>query len=149
MAAGAGRAKRINVAEAFGAIAGAVRLVPKSTSPNLLEKAIRRSEVPDEDRRHTVHAGIKVSLAEQAIAASYGALIAEVRHAQHDGEPAGGAGVGREWLLRRADEAVPSTRSTLRAGVETVEEALQRLGKRWARRGIEGLVIKEAQLEDR
>ena len=142
-----------NVAEAFAAIAGAGKPAAKQhITLTLLEKA-----TPLEAKYlikiilGDMRTGIKVSLVEEAIAASYGAAIAEVRHARMlngnlpevlELAASGRLGEARMKLFHPLGFMLASP-------VETVEEALQRFSTEVAEEGIEGPVIKEAQLEDK
>ncbi len=142
-----------NVAEAFAAIAGAGKPAAKQhITLTLLEKA-----TPLEAKYlikiilGDMRTGIKVSLVEEAIAASYGAAIAEVRHARMlNGnlpevlELAAGGRLGEARM-----KLFHPLGFMLASPVETVEEALQRFSTEVAEEGIEGPVIKEAQLEDK
>jgi DNA ligase 1 len=141
------------IAEAFAAIAGAGKPAAKQQiTLTLLERA-----TPLEAKYlikiilGDMRTGVKVSLVEEAIAASYSVAIAEVRHARmlNGNLPevlelaAGGRlGEARMKLLHPLGFMLASP-------VETVEEALQRFSTEVAEEGIEGPVIKEAQLEDK
>jgi DNA ligase 1 len=142
-----------NVAEAFAAIAGAGKPAAKQhITLTLLERA-----TPIEAKYlikiilGDMRTGIKVSLVEEAIAASYGAAIAEVRHARMLN------GNLPEVLELAAGGRLSEARMKLfhplgfmlASPVETVEEALQRFSAEVAEEGIEGPVIKEAQMEDK
>jgi DNA ligase 1 len=142
-----------NVAEAFAAIAGAGKPAAKQhITLTLLERA-----TPLEAKYlikiilGDMRTGIKVSLVEEAIAASYGAAIAEVRHARMLN------GNLPEVLELAAGGRLSEARMKLfhplgfmlASPVETVEEALQRFSAEVAEEGIEGPVIKEAQMEDK
>jgi DNA ligase 1 len=141
------------IAEAFAAIAGAGKPAAKQQiTQTLLERA-----TPLEAKYlikiilGDMRTGIKVSLVEEAIAASYGAAIAEVRHARMLN------GNLPEVLELAAGGRLSEARMKLfhplgfmlASPVETVEEALQRFSAEVAEEGIEGPVIKEAQLEDK
>ena len=142
-----------NVAEAFAAIAGAGKPAAKQhITRTLLERA-----TPLEAKYlikiilGDMRTGVKVSLVEEAIAASYGAAIAEVRHARMlNGnlpevlELAAGGRLGEARM-----KLFHPLGFMLASPVETVEEALQRFSTEVAEEGIEGPVIKEAQLEDK
>src|ERR1700733_8378169 len=148
-----------NVAEAFAAIAGAGKPAAKQhITLTLLEKA-----TPLEAKYlikiilGDMRTGVKVSLVEEAIAASYGAAIAEVRHARMLN------GNLPEVLELAAGGRLDEARMKLfhplgfmlASPVETVEEALQRFTTEVAEEAKsgevhpDGPVIKEAQLEDK
>ena len=141
------------IAQAFAAIAGAGKPAAKQQiTQTLLERA-----TPLEAKYlikiilGDMRTGIKVSLVEEAIAASYGAAIAEVRHARMLN------GNLPEVLELAAGGRLSEARMKLfhplgfmlASPVETVEEALQRFSTEVAEEGIEGPVIKEAQMEDK
>jgi DNA ligase-1 len=142
-----------DLAEAFAAIAGAGKPAAKQhITLTLLERA-----TPLEAKYlikiilGDMRTGIKASLVEEAIAASYGAAIAEVRHARMLN------GNLPEVLELAAGGRLSEARMKLfhplgfmlASPVETVEEALQRFSTEVAEEGIEGPLIKEAQMEDK
>jgi DNA ligase 1 len=142
-----------NVAEAFAATAGAGKPAAKQhITLTLLERA-----TPLEAKYlikiilGDMRTGIKVSLVEEAIAAAYGAPIAEVRHARmlngNLPEVLELAAGGR--LAEARMKLFHPLGFMLASPVETVEEALQRFSAEVAEEGIEGPVIKEAQMEDK
>jgi DNA ligase-1 len=95
--------------------------------------------------------GIKVSLVEEAIAAAYTAPIGEVRRARmlngNLSQVLELAATGR--LAEAQMKLFHPLGFMLASPVETVEEALKRFSTEAAEEGIEGPVIKEAQLEDK
>ncbi len=95
--------------------------------------------------------GIKVSLVEEAIAAAYTAPIGEVRRARmlngNLPQVLELAATGR--LAEAQMKLFHPLGFILASPVETVEEALKRFSTEVAEEGLEGPVIKEAQLEDK
>jgi DNA ligase 1 len=95
--------------------------------------------------------GIKVSLVEEAIAAAYTVPIAEVRRARmlngNLPQVLDLAATGR--LAEAQMKLFHPLGFMLASPVETVEEALKRFSTEVAEEGLEGPVIKEAQLEDK
>jgi DNA ligase 1 len=95
--------------------------------------------------------GIKVSLVEEAIAAAYTVPIAEVRRARmlngNLSQVLELAATGR--LAEAQMKLFHPLGFMLASPVETVEEALKRFSTEVAEEGLEGPVIKEAQLEDK
>jgi DNA ligase 1 len=95
--------------------------------------------------------GIKVSLVEEAIAAAYTVPIAEVRRARmlngNLPQVLELAATGR--LAEAQMKLFHPLGFMLASPVETVEEALKRFSTEVAEEGLEGPVIKEAQLEDK
>jgi ATP-dependent DNA ligase I len=142
-----------DVAEAFAAIARASKAAAKQQIIlGLLGKA-----TPLEAKYlikiilGDMRTGVQVSLVEEAIAASYGAGIVEVRNARMLN------GNLPEVLELAATSRLAEARMKLfhplgfmlASPVETVEEALQRFSTEVAEEGLVGPVIKEAQLEDK
>jgi ATP-dependent DNA ligase I len=95
--------------------------------------------------------GIKVSLVEEAIAAAYTVPIAEVRRARmlngNLPQVLDLAATGR--LAEAQMKLFHPLGFMLASPVETVEEALKRFSTEVAEEGLDGPVIKEAQLEDK
>jgi DNA ligase 1 len=95
--------------------------------------------------------GIKVSLVEEAIAAAYTVPIADVRRARmlngNLPQVLELAATGR--LAEAQMRLFHALGFMLASPVETVEEALKRFSTEVAEEGLEGPVIKEAQLEDK
>ena len=141
------------IAEAFAAIAG----VGKPAAKQQITLALLERATPLEAKYlikiilGDMRTGIKVSLVEEAIAASYGAPIAQVRHARmlngNLPEVLELAATGR--LAEARMKLFHPLGFMLASPVETVEEALQRFSTEVAEEGIEGPVIKEAQMEDK
>ena len=149
------------VAEAFAAIAGAGKAAAKQQiTLGLLQRA-----TPLEAKYlikiilGDMRTGIKVSLVEEAIAAAYGAAVAEVRNARMlngnlpevlELAASGRLGKARMKLFHPLGFMLASP-------VETVEEALQRFSNEVAEEAKsassevrpDGPLIKEAQLEDK
>jgi DNA ligase-1 len=141
------------IADGFAAIAGAGKPAAKQQiTQSLLQRA-----TPLEVKYlikiilGDMRTGIKVSLVEEAIAAAYGADIAEVRHARmlngNLPEVLELAATGR--LTEARMKLFHPLGFMLASPVETVEEALQRFSTEVAQEGLAGPVIKEAQLEDK
>jgi DNA ligase-1 len=142
-----------DVAEAFAAIAAASKPAAKQEiTLNLLGRA-----TPLEAKYlikiilGDMRTGIKVSLVEEAVAAAYTVPIAEVRRA---GMLNGNlpqvlelAATGR--LAEAQMKLFHPFGFMLASPVETVEEALKRFSTEVAAEGLDGPVIKEAQLEDK
>ena len=142
------------VAKAFAAIAGAAKPAAKQ---QLTLELLRRA-TPLEAKYlikiilGDMRTGIKVSLVEEAIAAAYGSAIGEVRQARmlngNLPEVLELAASGR--LAEARMKLFHPLGFMLASPVETVEEALQRFSDAVAAEGQpDGLIIKEAQLEDK
>jgi DNA ligase-1 len=95
--------------------------------------------------------GIKVSLVEEAIAAAYTVPIADVRRARMlNGNLPQVLDLAATGRLAEAQMRLFHPLGFMLASpVETVEEALKRFSTEVAEEGLEGPVIKEAQLEDK
>jgi DNA ligase 1 len=142
-----------DVAQAFAAIAAAGKPAAKQQiTLGLLEKA-----TPLEAKYlikiilGDMRTGIKVNLVEEAIAAAYSAGMAEVRRARmlngNLPEVLELAATGR--LAEARMKLFHALGFMLASPVETVEEAMRRFSAEVAEEGIEGPVVKEAQLEDK
>ena len=142
-----------DVAEAFAAIAAVGKPAAKEQiTLNLLGRA-----TPLEARYlikiilGDMRTGIKVSLVEEAIAAAYTVPIAEVRRARMlNGNLPQVLELAATGRLAEAQMRLFHPLGFMLASpVETVEEALKRFSTEVAEEGLEGPVIKEAQLEDK
>ncbi len=141
------------VADVFAAIAAAAKPAAKQQ----IALALLQKATPLEAKYlikvilGDMRTGIKVSLVEEAIAAAYSAAIAEVRNARmlngNLPEVLELAATGR--LSEARMKLFHPLGFMLASPVETVEEALQRFSTEVAEEGLEGPVIKEAQLEDK
>jgi DNA ligase 1 len=95
--------------------------------------------------------GIKVTLVEEAIAAAYTVPIAGVRHARmlNGNLPEVLELAATNRLQEASMKLFHPLGFMLASPVETVEEALRRFSAEVAEEGVEGPVIKEAQMEDK
>jgi DNA ligase-1 len=142
-----------DVAEAFAAIAA----VGKPAARQQITLTLLGRATPLEAKYlikiilGDMRTGIKVSLVEEAIAAAYTAPIGEVRRARmlngNLSQVLELAATGR--LAEAQMKLFHPLGFMLASPVETVEEALKRFSTEAAEEGIEGPVIKEAQLEDK
>jgi DNA ligase-1 len=142
-----------DVAEAFAAIAA----VGKPAARQQITLTLLGRATPLEAKYlikiilGDMRTGVKVSLVEEAIAAAYTAPIGEVRRARmlngNLSQVLELAATGR--LAEAQMKLFHPLGFMLASPVETVEEALKRFSTEAAEEGIEGPVIKEAQLEDK
>jgi DNA ligase-1 len=142
-----------DVAEAFAAIAA----VGKPAARQQITLTLLGRATPLEAKYlikiilGDMRTGIKVSLVEEAIAAAYTVPIGEVRRARmlngNLSQVLELAATGR--LAEAQMKLFHPLGFMLASPVETVEEALKRFSTEAAEEGIEGPVIKEAQLEDK
>jgi len=142
-----------DVAEAFAAIAA----VGKPAARQQITLTLLGRATPLEAKYlikiilGDMRTGIKVSLVEEAIAAAYTAPIGEVRRARmlngNLRQVLELAAAGR--LAEAQMKLFHPLGFMLASPVETVEEALKRFSTEVAEEGLEGPVIKEAQLEDK
>jgi DNA ligase 1 len=95
--------------------------------------------------------GIKVTLVEESIAAAYTVPIAGVRHARmlNGNLPEVLELAATNRLQEASMKLFHPLGFMLASPVETVEEALRRFSAEVAEEGVEGPVIKEAQMEDK
>jgi DNA ligase 1 len=142
-----------DVAEAFAAIAA----LSKPAARQQIILALLGRATPLEGKYlikiilGDMRTGIKVSLVEEAIAAAYSVPIAEVRRARmlngNLPQVLDLAATGR--LAEAQMKLFHPLGFMLASPVETVEEALKRFSAEVAEEGLQGPVIKEAQLEDK
>jgi DNA ligase-1 len=142
-----------DVAGGFAAIAAASKPAAKQEiALNLLGRATPLEakyliKIVLDDMR----TGIKVSLVEEAVAAAYSVPIAEVRRARMlNGDLPQVLELAATGRLAEAQMKLFHPFGFMLASpVETVEEALKRFSTEVAEEGLDGPVIKEAQLEDK
>jgi DNA ligase 1 len=142
-----------DVAEAFAAIAA----LSKPTARQQVVLTLLGRATPLEAKflikiiLSDMRTGIKVSLVEEAIAAAYSVPIADVRRARmlngNLPQVLNLAATGR--LAEAQMKLFHPLGFMLASPVETVEEALKRFSTEVTEEGLEGPVIKEAQLEDK
>jgi DNA ligase-1 len=142
-----------DVAEAFAAIAA----VGKPAARQQIALTLLGRATPLEAKYlikiilGDMRTGIKVSLVEEAIAAAYTAPVGEVRRARMlNGNLPQVLELAATGRLAEAEMKLFHPLGFMLASpVETVEEALKRFSTEVAEEGLEGPVIKEAQLEDK
>jgi DNA ligase-1 len=142
-----------DVAEAFAAIAGLSK--PAARQQIILTLLGRATPLEAKYLIKIIlgdmRTGIKVSLVEEAVAAAYTVPIAEVRRARMlNGNLPQVLDLAATGRLDEAEMKLFHPLGFMLASpVETVEEALKRFSTEVAEEGLDGPVIKEAQLEDK